>query len=65
MTTLYVTERRSLVKKDGDTLVVHIPENEETGTPRRKVRVPLIKVTQVVTCGDATLTGPAVAALLD
>lgn len=65
MTTLYITERRSLVKKSGDTLVVHIPENEEKGTPKRKVRVPLIKVTQVVIYGDATLTSPAMAALLE
>ncbi len=65
MTTLYITERRSLVKKDGDTLLVHIPKDEETGKPRRKVRVPLIKVTQVVVYGDATLTSPALAALLE
>jgi CRISPR-associated protein Cas1 len=65
MTTLYVTERRSLVKRSGDTLVVHIPEDEERGTPKRKVRVPLIKVTQVVIYGDATLTSPAMAALLE
>jgi CRISP-associated protein Cas1 len=65
MTTLYVTERRSLVKKSGDTLVVHIPANEEQGTPKRKVRVPLIKVTQAVIFGDATLTSPAMAALLE
>jgi CRISPR-associated protein Cas1 len=65
MTTLYITERRSLVKKDGDTLLVHIPKNEEAGTPRRKVRVPLIKVTQMVVYGDATLTSPAIAALLE
>ncbi len=65
MTTLYVTERRSLIKKSGDTLTVHIPENEEQGTPKRKVRVPLIKVTQVVVYGDATLTSPALAALLE
>lgn len=65
MTTLYVTERRSLVKKSGDTLVVHIPQDEERGTSKRKVRVPLIKVTQVVIYGDATLTSPAMAALLE
>jgi CRISPR-associated protein Cas1 len=65
MTTLYVTERRSLVKKSGDTLVVHIPADEERGTKKRKVRVPLIKITQVVIYGDATLTSPALAALLD
>jgi len=65
MTTLYITERRSLVKKDGDTLVVHIPENKEKETPKRQVRVPLIKITQVVVYGDATLTSPALIALLE
>jgi CRISPR-associated protein Cas1 len=65
MATLYLTEPRSLVKKDGDTLVVRIPEDEEQGTPKRKVRVPLIKVTQVVVYGDVTLTSPALAALLE
>jgi CRISPR-associated protein Cas1 len=65
MATLYLTEPRSLVKKDGDTLVVRIPENKDRGTPKRKVRVPLIKVTQVVVYGDVTLTSPALAALLE
>ncbi len=69
MATLYLTEPRSLVKKDGDTLVVNIPEkkgeNGEPDTPKRKVRVPLIKVTQVVVYGDVTLTSPAMVALLE
>lgn len=65
MATLYLTEPRSLVKKDGDTLLVRIPENKERGTARRKVRIPLIKVTQVVVYGDVTLTSPALAALLE
>ncbi len=65
MATLYLTEPRSLVKKDGETLVVRIPANEEQGTQKRKVRVPLIKVTQVVVYGDVTLTSPALAALLE
>ena len=64
MTTLYLTEQRSLVKKDGDTLVVHIPEDKEKGTEPRKVRVPLVKVDQVVVYGDSTITSPALAALL-
>jgi CRISPR-associated protein Cas1 len=64
MTTLYLTEQRSLVKKDGDTLLVHIPEDKDKGTPARKVRVPLAKVDQVVVYGDSTLTSPALAALL-
>jgi len=63
--TLYLTEPRSVVKKDGDTLLVTIPEDRERGTPRRKVRVPLVKVTQVVVYGDVTLTSPALAALLE
>ncbi len=65
MTTLYVTEPRALVKKDGDTLSVHIPEDKEKGTDKRTVRVPLIKVDQVVVYGDATITSPALAALLE
>ncbi len=65
MATLYLTEPRSLVRKDGDTLVVQIPEDKERGLPKRKVRVPLIKVTQVVVYGDVTLTSPALSALLE
>ncbi len=65
MTTLYLTEPRSLVKKDGDTLMVRIPENEKKGTPKRKVRVPLVKITQVIVYGDVTLTSPAMMALLE
>jgi len=65
MTTLYLTEQRSLVKKDGDTLVVHIPEDKTKETEARKVRVPLAKVDQVVVYGDSTITSPALAALLD
>ena len=38
MATLYLTEPRSLVKKDGDTLAVHIPEDKERGTEKRQVR---------------------------
>lgn len=64
MATLYLTEPRSWVKKDGETLVVHIPEDREKGTEARKVRVPLAKVEQVVVYGDSTLTTPALAALL-
>jgi CRISPR-associated protein Cas1 len=65
MATLYLTEPRSLVKKDGETLVVHIPANKEKGTEKRKVRVPLIKVDQVVVQGDSTVTTPALLALLE
>lgn len=84
MATLYVTESRALVKKDGDTLLVQIPEDKckdarppaegegaeastqmENGKKMRVVRVPLIKVDQVVIFGDATLTSPALHALLE
>lgn len=65
MTTLYVTEPHSIVKKEGDTLVVSIPANEKEGKPARKVEVPTIKVSEVVIVGDSTLTSPALAALLE
>jgi CRISP-associated protein Cas1 len=65
MATLYLTEQQSLVKKEGDTLVVHLPANDEAGQPKRKVRVPLIKIDRVVVQGNSTLTSPAVAALME
>ena len=65
MATLYLTEQNSLVKKVGDTLVVHLPANEEKGEPKRKVRVPLIKIERVVVQGYSTLTSPALGALLE
>jgi CRISPR-associated protein Cas1 len=65
MATLYLTEQRSLVRKDGDTLVVHIPADKEGGREKRKVRVPMMKVDQVVVYGDSTLTSPALLALLE
>jgi CRISP-associated protein Cas1 len=52
------------VKKDGDTLVVYVPEDKDRQIEARKIRVPLIKVDQVVVFGDSTLTSPALAALL-
>lgn len=65
MATLYLTEPRSVVKKDGETLVVHIPADKEKGTEKRSVRVPLIKIDQVVVQGDSTVTTPALLALLE
>ncbi len=64
MTTLYLTEPYSVVRKDGDTLTVKIPANEALGTAKRSVRVPLMKVDQVVVLGDSTVTTPALLALL-
>ena len=65
MTTLYLTEPYSVVRKDGDTLLVTIPANAKAGTEKRSVRVPLLKVEQVVVMGDSTVTTPALVALLE
>jgi CRISPR-associated protein Cas1 len=65
MATLYLTEQQTLVKKEGDALAVHIPENKETGQAKKKIRVPLIKIDRVVVQGDSTLTSPAIAALME
>ncbi|MCB0033947.1 MAG: CRISPR-associated endonuclease Cas1, partial [Anaerolineales bacterium] len=65
MATLYLTEQQTLVKKEGDTLVVHIPEDKEKRQSKRKVRVPLIKIDRVVVQGNSTLTSPAIAALME
>src|SRR3990172_3992495 len=65
MATLYLTEQRSVVRKDGDTLVVLIPPDKARGTEKRTVRVPMMKVEQVVVYGDSTLTSPAMLALLE
>jgi len=65
MATLYLTEQQALVKKDGDTLLVHLPADEQTKQPKRKVRVPLLKIDRVVVQGNATLTSPALAALME
>ncbi len=64
MATLYLTEQQTLVKKEGDTLVVHIPADAEKKQAKQKVRVPLIKIDRVVVQGNATLTSPAIAALM-
>jgi CRISP-associated protein Cas1 len=65
MATLYLTEQQTLVKKEGDTLIVHIPEDKEQKRPKKKVRVPLIKIDRVVVQGNSTLTSPAIAALME
>ncbi len=64
MTTLYLTIPGSFVKKDNDTLIVHIPANEAQQTAKRKVRVPLMKVSQVVVYGSISLTSPVLTTLL-
>lgn len=58
MATLYLSEQQSIVKKRDGYLIVQYPD-------KRKVEVPLIKVTQVVVSGDVTLTTPALHTLLE
>lgn len=65
MTTLYVTEPYSVIKKEGETLVVNVPADERNNKPVRKIEVPTIKVSEVVVLGDSTFTAQALAALLD
>ncbi len=65
MTTLYLTEQYSTLTKDSDTLVVKIPANSQTGTEKRRVRVPMMKVDQVIVLGNCTVTTPALLALLE
>lgn len=65
MATLYLTEQQTTVKKDGDTLLVIIPEDKRQNRPANKVRVPLTKIDRVVVQGNATLTSPAIAALME
>src|SRR5690606_41756745 len=65
MTTLYLSEPRSTVRKDGDTLLVLVPGNGENGAAKRTVRVPLRQVDKVVVLADSTLTTPALLALLE
>jgi CRISPR-associated protein Cas1 len=65
MTTLYLTEQYSFVRKDGETLVVQIPADKARGTPKRTVRLPLLKVEQVVVYGDITISTAALLALLE
>src|SRR5712691_10572499 len=60
MATLYLNEQQSIVKKRDGYLIVQYP-----GPDKRKIEVPLIKVSQVVVSGDVTLTTPAVHTLLE
>jgi CRISP-associated protein Cas1 len=57
MTTLYLNEQQSIVKKRDGYLIVQYPD-------KRTVEVPLVKVSQVVVSGDVTLTTPALHTLL-
>jgi CRISPR-associated protein Cas1 len=58
MSTLYLNEQQSIVKKRDEYLVVQYAD-------KRKTEVPLIRVSQVVVAGDVTLTTPALHSLLE
>ncbi len=67
MAILYLTEQQAWVSREGECLIVHIPEREgDTRSKReRKVTVPLLKLEEVMVQGDITLTTPALTALLE
>jgi CRISP-associated protein Cas1 len=70
MSTLYLTEDYSLVRRDSeDCLLVQIPEQRgEGGTvvaPAQKRRIPLAKIENVVVMGEVTLTSSALHLLLE
>src|SRR5713226_6041420 len=70
MSTLYLNEERSLVRRDGeDSLLVEIPERRGEGgvvlVAARKERVPLIRIDEVAALGEVTLTASALHLLLE
>src|SRR5436305_1907528 len=69
MAILYLTEQQAWVGREGDCLIVHIPERDEQGKPmgkrERKMTIPLFKVEEVVVLGEITITTPALTRLLE
>ena len=68
MAILYLTEQQAWVAREGDCLIVHIPERAEDGSKtrrERKMTVPLFKIEEVIVLGEITITTPALAALLE
>ncbi len=70
MPTLYLTEDRSLVRRDSeDCLLVEVREQRGEGgvvlAPAYKRSIPLIKVDEVIVMGEVTLTASALHMLLD
>src|SRR5713226_4280848 len=69
MAILYLTEQQAWVGREGECLVVHIPERDGQGKPlakrERKMTVPLFKVEEVMVLGEITITTPALARLLE
>src|SRR5437667_2389534 len=68
MAIVYLTEQQAWVGREGDCLIVHIPEHDEDGSRKgkkeRKMTIPLFKVEEVMVMGEITLTTPALASLL-
>ncbi len=67
MAIVYLTEQQSWVGREGDCLIVHIPEYNSDGTrtkQERKLTIPLFKIEEVMVMGDITITTPALASLL-
>lgn len=64
MGALYLTEPYSLVGIEGEALVITIPANKALAREQRKVRVPLIRIDQVIVFGEITLTASALQTLL-
>ena len=69
MPTLYLTEDRSLVRRDTeDCLLVQVPEQHGADGAVQaayKKRIPLIKVHDVVVMGEVTMTTSALHLLLE
>lgn len=69
MAILYLTEQHAWMAREGDCLIVHIPEqsedNNNKGKRERKMTVPLFKVEEVIVYGDITISTPALTSLLE
>ncbi len=69
MAIVYLTEQQAWVKREGNCLIVHVPERNEQGAVQgkreRKMTIPLFKVEEIMVFGDITLTTPALTSLLD
>lgn len=72
MAILYLTEQQAWVGREGDCLIVHIPEYDKgedkggsKGKRERKMTIPLMKIEEVVVLGDITISTPALTTLLE
>src|SRR5437764_15209393 len=70
VSTLYLTEDYTLVRREGeDSLLVQIPEkrgkNGAGSSSARKEHIPLVKIDELVVLGQVTLTASAIHLLLE